>query len=315
MLQRLTPKKALLPFMVALLILCTPILTIASSDAQTDTWSQYGLALLTGDADSLVDFKAEVTDDSFTIAEYWQGLEVQCETSMDELWVLVRFLNQKGYVKRENLMPGEAFKEGVPSLPEMVVANGSGAWLNLREEPSRDAKVLGKYLTGQLVTFYGIIHTPIQDGNDESTWAHVRTADGQTGFMVPAYLWNHSPFTLPFVSERVYEANQHMNRGVTARVTVAENFATQSFIAEALLTFDRPYTTNDDIAGFNLYINDVVVGKLEPTPDPEKSDAAPSLFFGGFTYHDAIDKVHLVAVLQEAGENPSETLLIYQHKE
>lgn len=80
------------------------------------------------------------------------------------------------------------------------------------------------------------------------------------------------------------------------------------------MTFDSSYTTNDDILGFNLYINDTLVARLNPVLDPENPETASIIFAAAFPFHDAIDKVHMVAVLEEAGENPEETLLLYQWK-
>ncbi len=272
-----------------------------------NTQEIYGTALLRAEGDSMVPFKAGPSEDAPTTASYFPGLEVQCITDPNLDWVKVRFRDQEAYVHKENLLFGQAFEEGAPFLPEMVVANRSkGAWLNLRERPSLESPALGKYADGQLVTVYGIMK-----GGE---WAHVSTADGKQGFMVPFYLWNHSPLIQHFVSERMYSLEQPMGQGVKARVAVGENFAAETFYTEVLLTFDSPYTTNDDIVGFNLYTNDALAAQLKPVPDAAKPDAAPTLFAAAFPNHDAIDKVHLAPVLEKGGENMEETLLIYKRQ-
>lgn len=268
----------------------------------------HGTAILTSPGDNMVVWRSAPEDDAPGHMLYFQGLQVRCLSDPLQDWVEVDFGIQTGFVSKDNLLVGQSAEEGAPFLPVMVMANKShGAWLNLRAQRSLDSSVLGKYVDGDLVTVYGV--------SKDGEWAHVGTEDGKQGFMVPFYLWNHSPLTQHFVSERVYERSLHMERGLEARGFVGENFANDTFIAEVYLTFDSGYTTNDDIVGFNLYINDTMVVRLNPVLNPENPETAPIIFAAAFPFHDAIDKVHLVAVLEEAGENPEETLLLYKRKD
>ena len=271
------------------------------------TESTWGRAILTGPGEGMVAWKSAPDDAAPSHMSYFQGVEVLCLSDPGQDWVEVSFGNQTGLVRRDNLQAGQPLVEGAPYLPVMVVAHKSpGAWLNLRAQPSMDSPVLGKYKDGQLVTVYGV--------STDYEWAHVGTSDGKQGFMVPFYLWNHNPLTQHFVSERLYESFQRMERGLEAHVMVGEHFAQDFFFASVLLTLDHDYTTLDDLVGFNLYLDDQLVNHLTPGPDSQKPDAALISFAGGFPFHGAISKVHLVPVLKSSGENKAASLLIYQRQ-
>lgn len=81
-------------------------------------------------------------------------------------------------MKTEFLYFGSDPESIPPQTPIAYVTNNEkNAWLNLRSQPSTEAKVLGKYYNGDRVTVIGKV-------ND---WYHVK-ANNTYGFMLASYL-------------------------------------------------------------------------------------------------------------------------------
>lgn len=186
------------------MLLAVLLVVFISSVASAE---DHGTAILTSPGDSMVVWRSVPEDNAPGHMLYFQGLQVRClSDSLQDDWVEVEFGSQTGFVSQDNLLVDQFAGEGPPFLPVMVVAKKSlGAWLNLRAQRSLDSSVLGQYADGELVKVYGV--------SKDCEWAQVGTADGKQGFMVPFYLWNHSPLTQYFVSERVYECSLRMERG------------------------------------------------------------------------------------------------------
>ena len=69
--------------------------------------------------------------------------------------------------------PQEQFKVGY-AMPSVKINNTKGVGLNLRQDQSTNSPSLGLYKNGSVVCVFGV----------SQTWCHVRTEDGNVGFML-----------------------------------------------------------------------------------------------------------------------------------
>ena len=67
----------------------------------------------------------------------------------------------------------EQFKVGY-AMPSVKINNTKGVGLNLRQDQSTNSPSLGLYKNGSVVCVFGV----------SQTWCHVRTEDGNVGFML-----------------------------------------------------------------------------------------------------------------------------------
>lgn len=196
---------------------------------------------------------------------------------------------KSNFLMREN--------DGVSSMPVRQVHNQRDAdWLNLRSAPSKDSAVINKYFNGKQVTVLGIV-------NDE--WLHVQLDDGNTGFMMSSYLQTggigniETVFQNPsFGSSTYLRTTQHTDSGYSVDASVTE---TRDGILDIniFVTFDSDYTTNDDIASFNLYLNGEQTACVYPYWDKDNRILAPTTFYASIGYRESIYEAYLVPVHEE----------------
>ena len=77
----------------------------------------------------------------------------------------------------------EQFKVGY-AMPSVKIDNKKGTGLNLRQEQSTSSPSLGLYKNGSVVCVFGV----------SQTWCHVKTEDGNIGFML--YNYGDTPYVI-----------------------------------------------------------------------------------------------------------------------
>lgn len=78
-----------------------------------------------------------------------------------------------GFLEIIRVVGQEQFKVGY-AMPSVKINNTKGVGLNLRQDQSTNSPSLGLYKNGSVVCVFGV----------SQTWCHVRTEDGNVGFML-----------------------------------------------------------------------------------------------------------------------------------
>ena len=109
-----------------------------------------------------------------SLGKYYSGTSVEVLSGDQNGWTKVRFHTLEGYMMTKYLVFGqEQFKVGY-AMPSVKIDNKKGTGLNLRQEQSTSSPSLGLYKNGSVVCVFGV----------SQTWCHVKTEDGNIGFML-----------------------------------------------------------------------------------------------------------------------------------
>lgn len=146
-----------------MMILCLLICGSAFADA----------AYIDGKTASRVHLRNAPSKDSESMGLFYTGTEIMLDNaSLEDEWVRVAIGAMHGYVMNDYLTK----ERPVSMLPACRVKGGS---LNLRAEPSRQAKVLKVLEDAERLAIMG------QTSND---WYYVLHADGTIGYVMPQYV-------------------------------------------------------------------------------------------------------------------------------
>ena len=175
------------------------------------------------------------------------------------------------------LLPSAAFAQSAasPAYGTAVVTNPN-------------AQVLGRYSNGDIVTMLGIV----------DDWYHVKAGD-LYGFMSRDYLSMIPSDKAPSAANRFAVSTHLQDYTINANLDEGPNGVYSIRIA---LTFDPGYTTNDDIASYNLYINGSFAVNVPAYWDEGNDILAATTFFTTIAYPETINSVYLKPVREEAGE-------------
>ena len=124
--------------------------------------------------------------DAASLGKYYNGVIVEQLDDIKSGWVKVRVGNLEGFMEAKYLEIGADEKYVESAMPTVTIRNTGGTGLYLREKQATSAKAIALYQNGATVSVLGI----------SPTWAHVRTSDGNTGFMLlehlsPKLLWQY----------------------------------------------------------------------------------------------------------------------------
>lgn len=139
----------------------------------------YGTALVDGANANRVHLREGPSAASASLGLYFTGTEVLCDSDPSQEWVAVTVGRQSGYIKSQFLCRGDDTSRIQSKQPRAVVNNKQdGGWLNLRQEPSLDAAVLGRLYHGDGVSVLGETVTQ---------WYYVKAGD-LYGYVMSDYL-------------------------------------------------------------------------------------------------------------------------------
>ncbi len=146
-----------------------PQTTIPQEEAQWTSplpgYTAYCTAVVNNSNGQRLNLRSLPSTQSESLGLYYTGAEVICYSDPSQEWAYVSVGNRYGYMKTEFLYFGSDPESIPPQTPIAYVTNNEkNAWLNLRSQPSTEAKVLGKYYNGDRVTVIGKV-------ND---WYHVK---------------------------------------------------------------------------------------------------------------------------------------------
>jgi len=104
---------------------------------------------------------------------------------------------------------------------------------------------------------------------------------------------------------------QHVDSGYSVDASITETRAGILDI-NVFVTFDPDYTTNDDIACFNLYLNGEKAACVNPYWDNENKILAPTTFYTSIHDQGTIHEAYLVPVHEEWGEYSHEKIYLQE---
>lgn len=272
--------------------------TLSFSASSPSYDANYGIAFIVSDNGNCVNLRSRPSVESHSMGLYYPGVEVICHSPLSSEWVFVTIGGRTGYIKHEYL---QSNPDSSISFPLRTIKNTFNSnWLNLRTHPwlDNESKVIGQYSPGDIVTLMGII---------DPDWVYVKTSDGKTGFMMSQYLQEPSngltPETPP--DHQIYRTclhtNQHTNEGYTIDADLIRDTNGNLSINISLM-LDADYTTNDDLIGFNLYVNHEKILTASPYWPAESKILAATNFCGASHYFRNIDSAYLKPVYEEGGE-------------
>lgn len=237
---------------------------------------------------------------SGSLGRYYNGTAVDRFSDFEsDDWVHVSIGNRTGYMQKRFLAFGAEQGSVQPAQPLMTVHNESAsAWLNLREEPSQNSRVLGQFFNGKQVTVLG----------DLGDWLHVEV-DGVQGFMMPAFLqpavWGDVPnIPAPAAAEtklRQFEIFEAMDLGYSIAASAIE-ISPSVFNVYVNIAFAPDYTTNDDIVRYALYADGVRKADLDAFWTSGNKLPAPTTFSATVTLGDAFRTLALVPIMGKGSE-------------
>ncbi len=145
----------------------------ASSVSAGEVW-------ITSDArENRLNLRQSPSTKAQTLGKYFGGVKAQrlYAPPADTAWMRVSIYGYTGW------MMGSFLDTDASSVPDMlpplaVVDPENDSTLNLRLEPDQKSDALAQYPSGTVVEILGV----------NSNWAHVRVADGSTGFMLLKYV-------------------------------------------------------------------------------------------------------------------------------
>ncbi|MDR1263769.1 MAG: SH3 domain-containing protein [Oscillospiraceae bacterium] len=145
--------------------------------------------IATESPEELLPLYAEPSASSLTLGGYYAGVNVLfLESESEGLMVPVRVgspddpASATGYMERSRLIEWDASDpeadKPVPYSPVLAVQSRSEpGWLNLRERPFHNSRVIEQYPSGALIDVLGVV----------GEWLHV-SAPGASGYMQPQFL-------------------------------------------------------------------------------------------------------------------------------
>lgn len=194
-----------------------PQTTIPQEEAQWTSplpgYTAYCTAVVNNSNGQRLNLRSLPSTQSESLGLYYTGAEVICYSDPSQEWAYVSVGNRYGYMKTEFLYFGSDPESIPPQTPIAYVTNNEkNAWLNLRSQPSTEAKVLGKYYNGDRVTVIGKV-------ND---WYHVK-ANNTYGFMLASYLaLTDASASTQQGTLRQYSTTQYILRGYTIDASMTE---------------------------------------------------------------------------------------------
>lgn len=228
-----------------------PQTTIPQEEAQWTSplpgYTAYCTAVVNNSNGQRLNLRSLPSTQSESLGLYYTGAEVICYSDPSQEWAYVSVGNRYGYMKTEFLYFGSDPESIPPQTPIAYVTNNEkNAWLNLRSQPSTEAKVLGKYYNGDRVTVIGKV-------ND---WYHVK-ANNTYGFMLASYLaLTDASASTQQGTLRQYSTTQYILRGYTIDASMTE-IAKDAFDIGVQIIIDPSVKLNSYPSSFNLYINGV----------------------------------------------------------
>ena len=121
-----------------------------------------------------LNLRTKPSQEAPSLGKYYSGTSVEVLSGDENGWTKVRFHTLEGYMMTKYLVFGqEQFKVGY-AMPSVKLNNTKGVGLNLRQDQSTNSPSLGLYKNGSVVCVFGV----------SQTWCHVRTEDGNVGFML-----------------------------------------------------------------------------------------------------------------------------------
>lgn len=118
--------------------------------------------------------------ESNSLGKYYNGVQALVLEKRSDGWVHVKIGTLEGYMISDYLafnIPQANIPSAMPTVT-VTVEGGTGKSLNLRSGQSQKTVSIGQFPSGTQVEVMGI--TPV--------WYHVKTQDGQTGFMMAEFL-------------------------------------------------------------------------------------------------------------------------------
>lgn len=127
--------------------------------------------------------------------------------------------------------------------------------------------------------------------------------------ITPSY---HADFGSAYGTGMRLRTTQHMDFGYSVDASVTE---TREGILDinVFVTFDSDYTTNDDIANFNLYLNGEQAACVYPYWDKDNRILAPTTFYASIGYSERIYEAYLVPVHEEWGEYSHQRIYLQEN--
>ena len=121
-----------------------------------------------------LNLRTKPSQEAPSLGKYYSGTSVEVLSGDENGWTKVRLHTLEGYMMTKYLVFGqEQFKVGY-AMPSVKINNTKGVGLNLRQDQSTNSPSLGLYKNGSVVCAFGV----------SQTWCHVRTEDGNVGFML-----------------------------------------------------------------------------------------------------------------------------------
>ncbi|NLX82320.1 MAG: SH3 domain-containing protein [Clostridiales bacterium] len=205
-------------------------------------------------------------------------------------WVKVKAGNQMGYVMSAYLYLGEDMEHIAPTTQVMSVQPERGqSQLPLLELPAQSSKVLALLDAGQPVTMLGLV-------ND---WTIIR-AGGFTGYVKTKYLKLEIPAPHFLADEeKDFVFSRMLPWGVKVGGVLKDegNHAFTAFVHVELLE----NTYQDEIVGFDLYINHVLHSRV-PFLKQDENMVQGRVFSSELTFAHDIGAVSLVPVMARGGQ-------------
>ena len=236
---------------------------------------------------------------SSSLGRYYNGTAAQrIPGYKDDVWAHVSVGNRTGYMQKKYLAVG-ADPAAIPSAQPLMVVNNesSSSWLNLREEPSQNSRVLGQFFNGKQVTVLG----------DLGDWLHV-SVDGVIGFMMPGFLRPaeqqevSSDMPAPAAAPRLRQFEVFAAQAGYSLSASAIEISPSTFSVHANIAFSPDYTTNDDIVRYALYVDGARKCDLDAFWASGNKLLAPTTFTTTVALEQPPHALSLVPVLEEGGE-------------
>lgn len=243
------------------------------------------------------------------LGQYSNGLEVQVLSDPAYEWVRIRIGLTEGYIPSANLVYDAALIAELPQMPmtvKVVSNDDPSSWLNLRDRPSRDGNVLGRYYNGVEVVIYG----------EMGDWSYV-LVEGNTGYMMTRYLQAEgtrvlAPAETPKAEllpvegiAREYTVNKYVEfSGYTVSASLVESSRNQ-FLVNVSIQYPEVWTMTDTINSFSLYVNGQ---KKANIPVVAYEGSMPRAFSTTVTITEPITALRLLPNWSNAPEYERETV-------
>ncbi len=280
-----------------------PQTTIPQEEAQWTSplpgYTAYCTAVVNNSNGQRLNLRSLPSTQSESLGLYYTGAEVICYSDPSQEWAYVSVGNRYGYMKTEFLYFGSDPESIPPQTPIAYVTNNEkNAWLNLRSQPSTEAKVLGKYYNGDRVTVIGKV-------ND---WYHVK-ANNTYGFMLASYLaLTDASASTQQGTLRQYSTTQYILRGYTIDASMTE-IAKDAFDIGVQIIIDPSVKLNSYPSSFNLYINGVKECNIG-TVQNSSIVGIPTQFYSHIMFEHEISLIQIVPVNSDGTESLDEAVYL-----